>query len=388
MAAEFTTPQFLQNYTEDDVYDSMRGTLPVDIDSSEGSHTWNLLRPTAMVAAELCEFVLPQVIQLIFPSWSYGEYLDYHAQTRGMTRKAATAATGEITITGQAGTIIPEGSVFSTASTNNVAGSVSYVTTAEATIPSSGSITVDVECSETGTEGNTTAGTIIFSSSGITGITGVTNAEAITGGTDEETDAALIARIEEYDQSQSESNVGNAGDYRRWAMSVEGIGSASVITPTDESGIVTIVLTDSNGDPASETLCTAVYDYIMSPGDQYSRLAPINAVLDVIAPTTIAIAVKATVELTAEAVLEDVTNAFMASLEAYLPEALADAEVKITRVAAILSATAGVNDFTGLQIGEISGSTATYGTGNITISATELPTITASDIDLTEGTVG
>ena len=384
---EFTTPQFLQDYTEDDVYNSMRETLPVDIDSSEGSHTWNLLRPTAMVAAELCEFVLPQVIQLIFPSWSYGEYLDAHAATRGMTRKAATAATGEITITGQAGTIIPEGSVFSTSANNNAGASISYVTTAAATIPASGSVTVDIECSVPGTEGNTTEGTIIFSSSGITGVTGVTNAEAITGGTDQETDAALIARIQEYDQTQSDSFVGNAADYRRWAMTVEGIGSASVISASDNSGTVTIVLTDSTGAPASDTLCEAVYDYIMSPDDPYSRLAPINAVLSVIAPTTIEIAVKATVELTAEAVLADVTNAFLAGLEAYMPEALSDAEVKITRVAAILSATDGVNDFSGLQIGEVTNGTPTYGTGNITISATQLPTITASNIDLTEGTV-
>ena len=254
-------------------------------------------------------------------------------------------------------------------------------------IPASGSVTVDIECSVPGTEGNTTEGTIIFSSSGITGVTGVTNAEAITGGTDQETDAALIARIQEYDQTQSDSFVGNAADYRRWAMTVEGIGSASVISASDNSGTVTIVLTDSTGAPASDTLCEAVYDYIMSPDDPYSRLAPINAVLSVIAPTTIEIAVKATVELTAEAVLADVTNAFLAGLEAYMPEALSDAEVKITRVAAILSATDGVNDFSGLQIGDVSNGTPTYGTGNITISATQLPTITASNIDLTEGTV-
>lgn len=387
MAAEFTTPQFLQNYTEDDVYDSMRGTLPVDIDSSEGSHTWNLLRPTAMVAAQLCEFVLPQVIQLIFPSWSYGEYLDAHAATRGMTRKAATAATGELTITGLSGTVIPEGSVFSTA-TNNTSGAMSYATTADATIPASGSVTVDIECTSPGTDGNTTEGTIIFSSSGITGITGVTNSDAITGGTDQETDEALISRIEEYDQTQSDSFVGNAADYRRWAMSVEGTGSATIISADDTSETVTIVLTDSTGAPASETLCEAVYDYIMSPDDPYSRLAPINAVLDVIAPTTIEIAVKATVELTAEAVLADVTTAFMAGLNEYLPQAMSDAEVKITKVAAILSATAGVNDFANLQIGEISGGTATYGTSNISISATELPTIAAEDITLTAGTVG
>ena len=386
--AEFTIPSFLENYTEDDVYNSMRNTLPPDIDSSEGSHTWNLLRPTAMVIAEMCEVVLPEVIQLIFPEWSYGEYLDAHASTRGMTRKEATPATGEITITGLAGTVIPVGSTFSTASYNEDDPSMSYATTAAATIPSSGSVTVDVQCTEAGTAGNTNAGTIILVSSELINITGVTNADAISGGTDEETDEALIARIMEYDQTQSDSYVGNAADYRRWAMSVSGVGSASIIPPATDTGIVTIVLIDSNGDPASETLCDSVYDYIMSPDDPYSRLAPINAAVDIVSPTTIAIAVQATVELTGEAVLADVTAAFQQSMAAYMSQAMSDSEVKITKVAAILSATDGVNDFADLEIGEISGGTATYGTTNISLTATELPTIAESDITFTEGTVG
>lgn len=386
--AEFTTPTFLENYTEDDVYASMRDILPPDIDSSEGSHTWNLLRPTAMVIAEMCEVVLPQVIQLIFPEWSYGEYLDAHASTRGMTRKEATAATGQITITGISGTVIPLGSTFSTASYNSDDPSMSYETTEAATIPSSGSVTVDVQCTEPGSAGNTNPDTIILVASDLTNITGVTNAAAITGGTDEETDEALIARIMEYDQTQSDSYVGNAADYRRWAMTVDGVGSVSVIPPSTDTGLVTLVLIDSNGDPASETLCEAVYDYIMSPDDPYSRLAPINAALDIVSPTTVAIAVKATVELTDDAVLADVTAAFQQSMEAYMSEAMADSEVKITRVAAILSATTGVNDFADLQIGEVSGGTATYGTTNITITATELPTIAESNITFTSGTVG
>lgn len=385
--AEFTNPEFLDNYDVDDVYDTMRAILPADIDSSEGSHTWNLLRPTALAVSELCEFVLPQVIQLIFPEWSYGEYLDAHASTRGMTRKAATPATGELTITGTAGTVIPQGSMFSTASLNTEDPAMSYETTAAATIPSSGSVSVAIQCTEAGSNGNTAPNTIVLLASSITGITAVTNPEEVTGGTDEETDEDLISRIQEFDQTQGDSFVGNASDYRRWALSVPGIGNASVIPATDDSGIVQIVLIDTNGEPASETLCTNVYNYIMSPDDPYARLAPINAVIDVIAPTTIDIAVQATVELTAEAVLSDVATALLTSLNAYLEEAMADEEVKITRVAAILSATIGVNDFSDLQIGKKSGGSVTYGTENIQLEPTELPTITSEDIDLTQGTV-
>lgn len=66
----------------------------------------------------MCEFVLPEVIKLIFPEWSYGTFLDEHAKGRGITRRAATAAIGKITITGTAGAVIPAGSLFSTASVN------------------------------------------------------------------------------------------------------------------------------------------------------------------------------------------------------------------------------------------------------------------------------
>lgn len=385
--AEFTIPNFLNNYTADDVYEEMQAILPPDIDSSEGSHVWNLTRPTALVIAELCEFVLPQVIQLIFPEWSYGEYLDAHAKSRGMTRKAATAATGEVTITGAENIIIPAGTTVSTASLNNEDPAVAYQTTEEATIPISGTVTVPIVCAQTGTVGNTNPNTIILLGSTVVGIASVTNEEAVSGGTDEESDESLIERIEEYDQTQGDSYIGNISDYKRWAMSVSGVGNAAIIPAQDNSGLVTIVLTDATGNPASSQLCTEVYDYIMSPDDPTQRVAPINAYLSVIAPETIAIGAKATVELTEEATIDAVQQAFIDNMIQYLPEALADGEIKITKVAAILSGTAGVNDFEDLQIGIDTEGTITYGTTNIEIESTQLPTITSDDVTLTEGTV-
>lgn len=381
--AEFTTPAFLENYSVDDVYETMSGILPADIDNSEGSHTWNLLRPTALIAAELCEFVLPQVIQLIFPEWSYGEFLDAHASARGMARKEATAATGDITITGVPGTVIPEGSTFSTPSQNNEDPSIGYLTMEQATIPEEGSVTVDVQCAETGTVGNTGAGTIILLSSSITGITGITNQAPTSGGTEAESDEDLIARIEEHDKTMGDGYVGNVSDYRRWATSVAGVGNAAVMPASDDSGLVTIVITDSNGDPASETLCTTVYNYIMSPGNPNSRLAPINASVSVIAPQAVAIGVKATVELEPEATTEAVSAAFFTNMTEYLPEALSDGEIKITRVAAVLSGTDGVDDFSGLEIGIKTGGTVSYGTSNIPIETTQLPTVASEDITVT-----
>lgn len=385
---EFQAPEFLDNYDADDVYETMRDILPEDIDSSEGSHTWNFLMPTAMIISEICEFVLPEVIQLIFPEWSYGEFLDAHAQTRGMTRKPAVTAEGQVTFTGPEDTDIPQGTMVSTASLNDDDPAITYETTADATIPESGTVTVDIQCTEAGSAGNAPANTIIFLASDVSEITAVTNEAAVTGGIDEETDDELIQRIMEYDQSQGNSFVGNVSDYRRWAMSVTGIGNATIVPATDDSGTVTIVVTDSNGDPASEELCTNVYNYIMSPDNPDERLAPINAIVQVTAPTAIQIGVQATVELEAEAVLSDVTAAFLDNLTEYMNEAQTDGEIKITKVGALLSETEGVNDFSDLEIGEESGGSISYGTENIAVSPDDLPTVSASNIVLTEGTVG
>lgn len=384
--SDFTTPSFLLNRSTNDNHAKMLTIIPADIDMSEGGHAWNMTRPTALIAAEICQFILPEVIKLIFPQWSYGQFVDHHAKGRGLTRREATAAVGQITITGTADTVIPAGSVFSTASVNGAA-PVEYKTLERVTIPETESIEVDVECTQTGTIGNTGPNTIVLVSSRITGLRSVTNAAAVTGGTEEETDESLIQRIEDYDMNLADNYVGSVADYKRWATSVDGVGSATIIPAQDTTGLVTIILTDSNGDPATEQLCTSVYNHIMRPDNPDERLAPVNALLSVIPPATMEISIQATVELADDATLESVTEAFMAQLALYLPVALDDGEIKYTRVAAALSATRGVNDFSGLQIGQKVDGTAEYGTSNIAITTRQLPTISEDDLVLTAGTV-
>ena len=384
--AEFKTPVFLQNHSPEENFALMKKILPEDLDLSPGGHAYNLSMPSALVIAEMCEFVLPEVVRLIFPEWSYGEYLEGHARSRRMTRRAATASSGKLTITGATGTVIPARSLFSTAAMNGEP-SVDYMTLTSAKIPSSGSVNVLVQCTQTGIAGNAPADTIILVSSRITGIKSVTNPEAVTGGTEEENDESLIERIMEYDQSLGDSFVGSIADYRRWALSVSGVGSASVISARDTSGLVTIIITDANGEPATEQLCTDVYNYIMKPDSPAERLAPINALLSVEPPATMNLSIKATVELADGATIETVTEAFMAQMALYLPVALDAKEIKYNRVAAALTAVEGANDFADLQIGVKNDGAVSYGTSNIGIASDQIPTIAAEDIILTVGTV-
>ena len=384
--SEFETPIFLQNHSPKEVFNLMKTLLPEELDLSEGGHAYNFTMPTALVIAEVCEFVLPEVIKLIFPMWSYGEFLDHHAKSRRMYRKTASAASGELTISGTANTVIPAGSLFSTASINS-APSVDYRTLEDVTIPGSGTVTVDVECVLLGKVGNTGPNTIIMRPGNLTAVTAVTNPEAVTGGTEEEDDASLIQRILEYDRGQGDNYVGNVSDYKRWATSVSGVGNATIIPAQDTSGLVTIIITDANGDAATEQLCEAVYNHIMRPDSPYERLAPINANLSVVPPETMEISIKVTVELTENATLESVKTALASLLALYLPVAMDEGEVKYTRVAAALSATEGINDYSGLEIGVKNGDTISYGTSNIAIASNQLPIISADALVLTEGTV-
>lgn len=383
---EFVTPEFLKNCSVDDIHKKMANEMPADIDLSAGNHAWNMTRPTAIVMAEMCEYYLVRAMELILPEWSYGTFLEGHAKSRNLAPRAATAASGLITVTGKAGTPIPTGSLFSTAAVNDEP-SVEYATTEPTTIPESGSVTIAIECTQTGIIGNTGANTIILVAGKNTGITSVTNLEEVTGGTEPETDESLRERIDEIDKSQGESYAGTPSDYKRWAKSVAGVGEATIISAQDDSGLVQIILTDSNGDPATTNLCDEVYNYIMRPDDPDQRRAPIGAYLVVNPPASMTIGIKATVELKDNATIESVKTAYAALLNAYLSEAFSDGEIKYSRVWAALASTAGVNDFTSLQIGVNDGGSIKYGTTNIKISENQLPTISVDDLLLTAGTV-
>lgn len=371
-------PEFLQNKSTDEIHTQMLDSMPGDIDKSQGQHPYNYTRPTAMIASELCQQTLPEIIKLIFPMFAYGEWLDYHAQIRGISRRPATASSGTLQLTVTKNTNIPVGSQFSTASVDGQP-SVVFETTQEKFNLPEGTTEVSVKCTQTGTVGNVIAGTVIFKLSQLSGVTAVTNPEAITGGTEEEDDDSLRARIVSLDQSQSVSYVGSVADYKRWSLEVPGVGGVTVIPAQDDSGLVTLVITDSNGDPANEEICQNVYDYIMSPADPELRLTAPNVKLSVIPPTITELSISATVEVGTGSSLEAIKTAFIEAVQAYLDTARSDGEVRYTQIGKILAGVPGVYDYDALTLN--SGST------NISITNTQLPQVTNDSVLLTQGVV-
>lgn len=376
---ELEIPDFLEVNDEDDIHDEIMEIIPDEYDKSEGQHLWNFTRPTAKIVSQLRGFDLPRAISLIWPKFCVGEYdyMNYHAEIRSMKRKEAQYAIGTITFTGTPDTVIPSGYMCSTESKNDIQ-SKDYITLEECVIDSDGKATVSARAYSAGTDGNTAANTIVINSSGFGDVTGITNTLPFIGGIDEESDESLLERIQEYDRTQGDSNIGNPSDYKRWAESVPGTGQANVIRSSDTSGKVTIILTDGNGEPATTTLCENVYNYIISPNDELKRLAPCGATLEVIPPTTNTITITANVDLRS-GTIETVTDAFAKALYEYYPEAIEDKEIRYQKVCGILGDIDGVYDYDSLYI---NGSQQ-----NISLESGVFPVTDISNITLTLVTI-
>lgn len=177
------------------------------------------------------------------------------------------------------------------------------------------------------------------------------------------------------------------------------MGEAVVISPEDnpnvedDSGVVNIIIVDSNGVPADTTLCAAVYNHIMQPvplstdgkktdgqTTTIERLAPPGVILEVTAPTTIAISVSGLIELDNTVGIEDYKDVILfCSISEYLVQAIKDGEVRYSKIASILSNTAGVADYKNLIV---NGNNT-----NVQLMSNQIPTISETTIKFDVGLV-
>lgn len=137
--------------------------------------------------------------------------LERHANWWGITRVAASAATGSVTVTGS-GTV-PAGTVLQRAD------GIEYSVDSETVISSSGSVAVT--CSTPGANGNAISGTNLSFVSPIGGLDSTATAGDLTTGADVETDDALRARLRE--RVQQPPHGGALHDYIAWAKEVAGV---------------------------------------------------------------------------------------------------------------------------------------------------------------------
>ena len=257
------------------------------------------------VAEQLSEAyrALEGVPSMLFVDESSGGYIDLvGGQYYNITRREGTRAYCDISFSGTPGLVIPKGTAFLTA------GGLSYALMAAVALGPEGTGRGRLEAAEAGSAYNVEAGAIDRMYVNLTGLTDY-HSEAAAGGTDAESDAALLARVRERVQRPPTS--GNGYQYRQWAMEVAGVGSAKVVELPGGPGTVGVTLVDSNDRAPSEEIVEAVTAHI-------EEERPIGAAVTVTAAGEREVTVAAQVSLTGGAGAGAVQDAFRAALAGYL----------------------------------------------------------------------
>lgn len=196
------------------------------------------------------------------PVWSTGAFLDgWLADTYGMARKGAALAAGQADGSGDAGAVVPAGTLL------QLGDGRQYQVTTATTVGTDGLVTVPVVARAAGLAGNEGAGatlTLVASLSGVDAAF-VVGTDGLTGGVDAESDTDAAYRLAQ--RLAHEPMGGTPADYARWALAVPGItrawGIRNIAGPTS-AGVV--IMADGNADGlATEVQRQAVEDYIRDP---------------------------------------------------------------------------------------------------------------------------
>ncbi|MEE0913800.1 MAG: baseplate J/gp47 family protein [Ruminococcus sp.] len=189
----------------------------------------------------------------MFAETATGEYLDYIASQRGLTRKSAVKAQGEITFYITEATdhdiIIPEGTVVATADSEPMR----FCTTEDEQISAGNTlVSVYAEAEKAGSAGNIAIGKAVIPVNVPAEVESVSNREAYVGGEDAETDSELRERIR--DTFTNQSNGTNKAYYEQLALSIDGIAKAGVVPRVRGTGTVNIYVCGREGAADEEAL--------------------------------------------------------------------------------------------------------------------------------------
>lgn len=267
------------------------------------------------------------IVRQIFPDTADREYLELHARVRGLTRKVAVAAQGQIRVTGTPGAVVPAGLLAKL-------GEQSYLTTSASMVAANGVATVTAIASNAGTAGNAQADAGVELTAAPAGVTSQAVIVLMTGGVDAESDGELLARLLELIRRPPAG--GNRYDYRRWALEVPGVTAAYVYPLRRGLGTVDVVITSASVLPSAATIA-AVQDYI----DDVRPVTAKNSL--VLAPTLKVVNVSVAVALDG-LTLADATTQIEAAAGSYF-NLLAPGETAIkSRIEALVSDISGVVD--------------------------------------------
>lgn len=271
-----------------DLRQQSRDDFTAEIPGADGRLNQTNLRVIGDVLAAMVHGLygyLDFIVQQTIPDTAEAQYLERWSAFWGITRKAATKATGNITFTGQDGSSIPTDALVATAAGDQ------FKVTAGVTL-SSGSAVASVTAVVAGAAGNLDASTSVSLVTALAGVDGtaLVTSDAIVGGADEEADASLRARM--LTRIKEPPHGGAKADYVTWAREVAGVTRAWAYPGEQGIGTVTVrfmmdtVQSANAGIPQGD----AAPDYtgdLKTVFDHIDPLRPVTADVYVAAPTAV-----------------------------------------------------------------------------------------------------
>ena len=229
-----------EDMTPERIQKQIRERTDADFLTGEGSYFELHTKPVAYVLSEFYH-KLDSQIPISFVDETSGIYIDKRAGEFGITRKPGYKATVTLTLTGAQGCFVPAGTRFTTED------GLQFETLSSVTIGLTGTADVAAAAAELGTLYNVPAERIVQPVQPVSKLDTVTNEQPAEGGMDEETDAALLARL--YAHWREPATSSNRYDYEHWAMSVTGIGAARCIEIWDGPGTVKVIVASMEINP-------------------------------------------------------------------------------------------------------------------------------------------
>lgn len=337
---------------ENKKYENIKASILSDIsgiDKREGSIVNDMVSPVSL-ELENVYAQFDKMLGVMFLDSSAGEYIDKRASEYGIKRKNGTYATGKCTFSGSKGTEIPKGSLCATSY------GLLFETTEVGVIAEVGIIEIPIKATDIGDSYNVLAKEINTIPVSINGVTAVSNSEKTLGGTDIETDDALVERVLTYLQAPATS--GNVYHYKLWTMSVEGVGNAKIFPLDNGNGTVSVMPITSGGRSPDEGIIKKVKDYI-------EEQRPIGATVSVIAPTEVLINVSAKIVFDKSTTLSKIKSQYEEELQKYIKNSVFKlSTVDYYKCLSIFYELEGVTQVTEFKLND--------GTSNITISEKQI----------------
>lgn len=275
----------IQQKTHAEFLQTMLANLANTEDKTPNSFSYDILSSTSIVFKYMQSTII-DLLKLFDVDNLHGVDLDKRVlQIAGLERKKATRSTGVVTVTGEMGIEIKEGTLF-------LADEMEFRADKTLKIPASGVVDVPITSEIYGAAANVVSGAITKMEPrivGITNITNITNRAPIENGYAEESDDDLRERY--YDVLLNPPRGGNPAHYKLWATEVDGIWDAKVFRTWKGPSTVRVVVVGLDRKKLDTRMITKVKDHIMAEAPiayehltvESAKLKPVNATVTVVA---------------------------------------------------------------------------------------------------------